>query len=409
MSQPARACPRPVAVISYKWGKACMMVLDTEQEETMSGKGETALGRAMRTLVEYGNVFGAKRLVPIKSAHIAGTFGIIRFNSFYAILKQMLDEGLRVRVPTTVNPRPGREFSVQNRVAFFHQRKLERMLEQLGVIDNYSCVCYEERNMPSRGDIVAWSESSAVQYANSVLGARTNRNSLLIDVCSAVTGYTPEFGYLLDENRRGRLLVRLKIKKMDASALGYLLGTLAVDRVPVVEHYPFNRVELKNMGGAMAASGAVALFHVEGVTPEAPDCASVFDGRPEKEITITQEMIDELRYRGPVDMVIFGCPQMTFDEIMALAPRFAGRKVTKPTIFFMVPDAYRRFEGMDLCKKVIQAGVRLETCCPVSALTSHQGMYKKKKIMTASGKTYYYLDGSLYGTVDDCCAACGVA
>jgi len=108
-------------------------------------------------------------------------------------------------------------------------------------------------------------------------------------------------------------------------------------------------------------------------------------------------------------MVIFGCPQMTFDEIMALAPRFAGCTVTKPTIFFMVPDAYNRFKETDLCKKVIKAGVRLETCCPVSALTSHQGMYKKKKIMTASGKTYYYLDGSLYGTVEDCCAACGAA
>lgn len=383
------------------------MLLDKKQESIISGNEGKALGLALRTLVEYGKVFGAKRLVPIKSAHIAGTFGIIRFKSFYTVLKQMIYEGLKVKVLTTVNPRPGREFSIQNRVAFFHQKDLERTLKTLGVINNYSCVCYDEKNIPSQGDVVAWAESSAVQYANSVLGARTNRNSLLIDVCSAVTGYTPEFGYLLDENRRGRLLVRLKIKKMDASALGYLLGKLVVDRVPVVEHYDFSRVELKNMGGAMAASGAVALFHVEGVTPEAPDFASVFDGKPEKEITITQDMIDELRYKGPVDMVIFGCPQMTFDEIMELAPRFAGRKVKKPTIFFMVPDAYKRFMETGLYAKVKDAGVRLETCCPVSALTSLQGMFKKK-IMTASGKTYYYLDGSLYGTVEDCLKACGV-
>lgn len=383
------------------------MLLNQEQERIISGSEGKALGLALRTLVEYGKVFGAKRLVPIKSAHIAGTFGIIRFKSFYSILKQMVDEGLQVRVPTTVNPRPGREFSIQNRVAFFHQKNLERTLEKLGVIENYSCVCYDEKNIPSPGDIVAWAESSAVQYANSVLGARTNRNSLLIDVCSAVTGYTPEFGYLLDENRRGRLIVRLKIRKMDASALGYLLGKLVVDMVPVVEHYDFSKVDLKNMGGAMAASGAVALFHVEGITPEAPSFAAVFDGKPPKEITITQDMIDELRYKGPVDMVIFGCPQMTFDEIMELAPRFVGRKVKKPTIFFMVPAAFERFMETDLYTKVKDAGVRMETCCPVSALTALQGMYKKK-ILTASGKTYYYLDGSLYGTVEDCLKACGV-
>jgi predicted aconitase len=383
------------------------MLLNQEQERIISGGEGKALGLALRTLVEYGKVFGAKRLVPIKSAHIAGTFGIIRFKSFYAILKQMVDEGLQVKVPTTVNPRPGREFSIQNRVAFFHQKNLERTLEKLGVIENYSCVCYDEKNIPSPGDIIAWAESSAVQYANSVLGARTNRNSLLIDVCSAVTGYTPEFGYLLDENRRGRLIVRLKIRKMDASALGYLLGKLVVDRVPVVEHYDFSKVELKNMGGAMAASGAVALFHVEGITPEAPSLTAVFDGKPQKEITITQDMIDELRYKGTVDMVIFGCPQMTFDEIMELAPKFVGRKVSKPTIFFMVPAAFERFMETDLHAKVKDAGVRLETCCPVSALTPLQGMYKKK-ILTASGKTYYYLDGSLYGTAEDCLKACGV-
>jgi cis-L-3-hydroxyproline dehydratase len=383
------------------------MPFDQKQDHMVLGNKGKAHGLAMRTLVEYGKAFDAKRLVPIKSAHIAGTFGVMRLNSLYSILEQMLGDGLRVKVPTTVNPRPGRELSIQNRVGFLHQKNLERMLEELGVIQNYSCVCYEEKNIPSMGDIVAWSESSAVQYANSVLGARTNRNSILIDVCSAVTGYTPEFGYLLDENRRGRLLVRLKTKKMDASALGYLIGKLVVDRVPVIEHYDFSRVELKNMGGAMAASGAVALFHVEGVTPEAPDLSAVFDGKPEKEITITQDMIDGMRYKGPVDMVIFGCPQMTFDEIMNLAPRFAGRKVRKPTMFFMVPDAYKRFRETDLYEKVKEAGVRLETSCPVSALTPLQGM-RKKKIMTASGKTYYYLDGSFYGTVEDCLTACGV-
>ena len=383
------------------------MILTQEQERMAAGENGKALGLALQTLIIYGNAFNAKRMVPIKSAHIAVTFGIVRFKAFYIILERLVAEGVSVKVPTTVNPRPGREVSLRNRFSFLRQKHLENMLDSLRVIPNYSCVCYEKDNIPSLGDNIAWAESSAVQFANSVLGARTNRNSLLIDVCSAVTGFTPEFGYLLDENRRGKIKVNLKIKNMDAGALGFLLGKLVVDKVPVLEHYDFNRVELKNMGGAMAASGGVALYHVEGLTPEAPDLSTVFDGKPEKEITVTQDDLNEMRYRGPVDMVVLGCPQMSFDEIMGIAPYFENKKVSKPTWFCIVPAAFERFKSTDLFHKVKEAGVVFHTCCPVSALTSSQGM-RPRKILTASGKCYYYLEGSHYGNHEDCLRACGV-
>src|SRR5258706_9194080 len=280
----------------------------------VAGESGAALGLAMRTLIDYGKAFGAARMVPIKSAHLAMSFGVGFMGAYYRILERLVAEGAKVRVPTTVNPRPGNEMNLKNRVAFMRQKSLERMFAALGVTPNYSCVCYEDVNIPARGDVVVWAESSAVVYANSVLGARSNRNSVLVDICSAVTGFTPEFGYLLDENRRGRVLVHLEIQRMDAPALGFILGKRVVDKVPVLERHEFSRGEFKNMGGAMASSGAIALFHVVGVTPEAPDLKTVFDGEPEEGITVTQADLHALRSKDSADMVSFGCPQKMYQE-----------------------------------------------------------------------------------------------
>ncbi|MFC1890163.1 aconitase X catalytic domain-containing protein, partial [Thermodesulfobacteriota bacterium] len=301
------------------------MKLEPEQESILRGESGRALALAMKTLVDYGDAFGAARMVPVRSGHLAGTFGALSFKAYYEVLDRLVAEGVKVRVPTTMNPRPGHKLGLVSRVVFYKQAKLERNLEAIGVTPNYSCVCYEDDNRPGPGDFLGWAESSAVQFANSVLGARTNRNSILIDVCSAVTGVTPEFGYLLDENRRGRVLVKVAAKDIDVNALGFIIGREAVNRVPVIEHLDLDEIELKNMGGAMAASGAVALFHVEGLTPEAPDLKAAFDGHePEETITITQKDLDDLRTDRPdhADMVVFGCPQMSFDEAVTLAGRF---------------------------------------------------------------------------------------
>lgn len=382
------------------------MKLEPEHESILAGEEGKALSLAMKTMVAYGDAFGAKRLVPIESGHLAGSFGIFIYGAYFKILDMLTAEGVRVKVPTTVNPRPGNDLHLLNRATFSNQKRLEIKLEALGVTPNYSCVCYEGDNAPGLGDVLGWAESSAVQYANSVLGARTNRNSVLIDLCSAVTGVTPEFGYLLDENRRGRIMVKLEVERMDASALGFIVGQKAVDRVPVIEHYDFDRAQLKNMGGAMAAAGGVALFHVEGVTPEAPDLEAVFDSAPEAVITITQQDLDGLRTKDPdsASMVVFGCPQMTFDETMELADNFCGARVKKPTWFCMVPEAKKRFEQTAVCEKVKAAGVLVYDCCPLSALTVRSS---KKIVLTPSGKSFYYLHGTEYGTIGDCLLACG--
>ncbi len=383
------------------------MKIDAEQESMFRGESGPALSLAMETLIKYGEAFQAERLVKIKSAHVAGSFGIFSMAGLYEILDRIKMDNLKVKVPTTINPRPGKDLHFLNKIVFGRQNYLENCFQAMGVTPNYSCVCYEGESMPAFGDRLAWAESSAVQYANSVIGARTNRNSVLIDICSAVTGYVPEFGYLLDENRRGEILVKLDISHMDASALGFIIGRKVVDKVPVIEHYPFSPVELKNMGGAMAASGAVALFHVEGITPEAPDVKSVFDRKPEKEIIITQADLDDLRTgkTGRTTSVVFGCPHMTFEEAVELAIYFKKRKVTLPTTFCMVPEAKLRFEKTDLGSAVTEAGVKLRDFCPVAGFSVRLG---NKHILTPSGKCFYYLSGTDYGTVDDCLCACGV-
>lgn len=163
------------------------MELTDKQNATLNGAEGAGVAQCLKTLVDYGNAFGAARLVPVTSAHLAGSFSISVFHTYVEMLERLVRDGTRVRVPTTVNPRPGIDVSLQNRLLFRGQRRLETLFDALGVTPNYSCVSYLGDGAPGLGDIVAWAESSAVIYANSVLGARTNRNSIMIDVSSAVS------------------------------------------------------------------------------------------------------------------------------------------------------------------------------------------------------------------------------
>ena len=382
------------------------MRLTDEQESILRGNSGQAMAQAMETIIRYGEAFAAEHLTPIVSGHLAGTFGVSILKTYYEIIDKLASEGARFRVPVTTNPRPGEKINLINRAIFRKQAHLDRQLLKLGATPNYSCVCYQEANVPARGDVLAWAESSAVVWANSVIGARTNRNSVLIDLCSALTGFTPEFGYLKDANRKGGILVKHNIKKMDAPALGYLIGRLAVDKVPVIEHYPFSEVELKNMGGAMAASGGVAMFHIEGLTPEAPDIKSAFDADPAETVTIDQAGIDRIRTADPqaCDLIVFGCPQMTYEEAMQIAPHFQKAALKKKVWFCMVPADLEKMKTTDTYAKLIDAGVAFHPFCPTIALTLR---LKNRKVLTNSGKMHYYLSGAAYGNLEDCISAAG--
>ncbi|MBI1784780.1 DUF521 domain-containing protein [Candidatus Sumerlaeota bacterium] len=327
------------------------------------------------------------------------------------MLGKFVKAGIKVKVPTTLNPRPGYDFSMQNRVAFRKQKLHEERLAALGVTSNYSCVCYHTANVPEFGDILGWAESSAVIYANSVIGARTNRNSIAVDVCMAVTGLTPEFGLLFEENRKGNMLVKLDIEEMDGDALGYVLGQRIVNRIPVLTHFPFDKVELKNMGAAMAAAGGLGMYHVLGLTPEAPTMEAVFVREPEETITITQKDIDALRLDRPKQeesgMVVFGCPQMTLDEVKDVGRHFVGKKVKRRTLFHMVPHDYEQLQQTPLYRELLDSGVEIFAHCPLSGLSVRVNP-KTKQVLTNSGKLHYYLQGGEYGNMDDMLRIAGV-
>ena len=276
----------------------------------------------------------------------------------------------------------------------------------------YSCVCYEYDNVPQLGDVLAWAESSAVIFANSVIGARTNRHALLADICQAILGLTPEFGFLLDENRHGQVRVHLDVDEMDAPALGFLLGQACMDRTPVIDHHPFSRAELKNLGGAMAASGGVTMFHVLGLTPEAPDENTALGGlEPQETITITQRDLDSVRADHGVQkrtaMVAIGCPQMNLEEITEVAGYFVGKKVQKKTMLHVMPGALRKFEQTPLFDEVLKSGAEIYEHCPLSGLSMRIGI-GKQQVLTPSGKLHYYLEGTQYASLEEVLSICGV-
>lgn len=389
------------------------MEVTSEQQAILDGSEGPEMASAMRTLVRYGETFNAPRLVAIKSAHLSGSFAIASFSGYYELLDKLVHTGVKVKVLTTLNPRPGYDYSMQNRlIAFRKQKEHEDRLAKLGVTPNYSCVSYMSANVPKFGDVLGWSESSAVIYANSVIGARTNRNSIMVDVCMAVTGLTPEFGLLYDQNRRGEVLVKLDIDEMDDDALGFVIGRRVVDRIPVLTHYPFNGVQLKNLGAAMAASGGIGMFHVEGLTPECPSLDAVFDAGPVETITITQRDIDAVRLDRPsqakAEMVVFGCPQMTLDEVKQVGKYFVGKRVKKKTLFHIVPGDYEELCELPLHDQLVEAGVELHSHCPLAGLTVRLSPEKKQQVLTNSGKLHYYLTGAGYGNLDDVLAAAGV-
>ncbi len=387
------------------------MRLTDEQQAMLAGREGEALAKCLRTLVRYGDAFGAPRLVPIVSAHLTGSFKIFFYTAYYEIVRRLVDAGVRVKVPTTLNPRPGYDYRPQNRIVFRSQRWHEEQLEALGVTPNYSCVCYEYANVPRFGEVLGWAESSAIIWANSVLGARSNRNSIMVDICQAVTGLTPEFGYLFDEQRRGQLLVDVSgIERMDAPALGFLVGKLAVDRVPVLTHFPFDRAQLKNMGAAMASSGGVTMFHVEGLTPEAPTLREAFGGREPSEVhVIGQRELDAVRSdaarQQEAGVIAFGCPQMTLAEAAEIGRHFVGKRIRKPVLFHLIPQAAEEFSRTPLYQEVLRAGVEVHTHCPLAGLSLRIGV---GDVLTPSGKLYYYLQGTRYGTVDEVLRVAGV-
>ena len=379
----------------------------------------------MSILVRMAEVWGAAELMDITGAHIDSTIYIGEAGLEYA--ERLASLGARVVVPTTLNvsgldeahwqewpvPADWAEKSYRQMVAY----------QSMGAVPTWTCAPYQTEWKPSFGQQVAWGESNAIVFANSVLGARTERYPDLLDICCAITGRVPAAGLHLTENRAGQLLFRLvdvplAVQQDDTfyPVFGHLLGKVAGDRIPVVDGLRVQPAEdqLKALGAAAASSGAVALFHIVGVTPEAPTLEAAFQGRqPAQIVDVTMDTLRQARRElttaegDRLDMVVLGSPHFSLAEFRQLAPLLEGQH-THPSVQFLVTSS----RGMVLLAR--QAGyldplerfggkVTVDTCILASPMLPPE----VKLLMTNSAKYAYYAPGLLgthitFGSLADC-------
>jgi predicted aconitase len=398
----------------------------TDKDQAMlSGKHGPATQMAMRILVRMAEVYEADELLDIVGAHIDSSIYVGDAGLEYA--ERLASLGAKVSVPTTLNvtgvdEHHWQEWPVPREWAEKAQRQADAY-KSMGAIPTWTCAPYQTEHKPKFGEQIAWGESNPIVFANSVIGARTERYPDLLDVCCAITGRAPAVGLHRTENRAGQILVRLadvpeRLQADDSfyPVLGYLLGQIAQDRVPVVDGLTVTPTEdqLKALGATAASSGAVALFHIVGVTPEAQTLEAAFQGRPPQE-TMELTMADLRATREQLstgagetlDMVVLGSPHFSLAEFRQLA-RLAVGKSQHPRVQFLVTTSRivrDVAQATGVLQPVLDFGARLtvDTCILATPMLPPE----IKTIMTNSGKYAYYSPGLLgvrhvYGSMADC-------
>ncbi len=385
------------------------MYLTKEEEQILNGEAGETLRQAIGILVALGDIYGADRLIPIKSAQIAGV-------SYKTIgdagLEWISDLQGRVKVPAILNP-AGMDLEDWERLRispeFAEKQKLIiQTYAKLGIRCECTCTPYTLEGFDtSYGDHLAWSESSAVSYANSVLGARTNREGGPSALSAALLGKTANYGLHLDENRVPEISIHVEfpLKGSDYGALGYIVGKLAGSKVPVFHLKTTPDVdELKALGAAMAASGAVALYHVEGVTPE---IRRLNFEDPEEKITIERKQLDEVyetlnkATREP-ELITIGCPHCSATELEKIAKLLKGKTVSKELWIFTSRELVKHYP--EYIKTIEKSGAKVvcDTCMVVSPATNRYSC-----VMVNSGKALAYVPGmcgaeAVYGNMEMC-------
>ena len=377
----------------------------------LAGKEGPILSRALSVLVRFGEAFGAQRLVPIQSAHLVASGAFILFLRYMRFLRDIASEGLRVRVPTTLNPRPfdPGDGSLLGRIIFIRQGELERLCARIGCDETYTCTPYLNANAPSAGDTLAWAETSAAAYANSVLGARTNPTPAMIDVCSAVLGRTPEYGLLLDKNRRGTHLITVKARgKIDYGLLGYVTARELVSGVPVIEGIAPTSDELKTLGAALGAAGAITLFHVLQATPEARALGRAILRPDHARLSMTDADLKAAAaaLRGDTDRfshIIIGCPHLSEEELKHIAAAIAGQGMRTRLWLLACERVRQRLDERGGLGELLSAhGAQLKSLCPIYFHDTPRLF--GKRILTNSIKLAHHT-GSSWASLEECLAA----
>ncbi|MBO4972725.1 MAG: DUF521 domain-containing protein [Clostridia bacterium] len=419
------------------------MILTQEQQAILDGaKGET-LAKVMKTIVMYGDAFEAEKLVPITSKynHLVTSFGLKVMSPVYDLMQQLLDAGVASGQKFSVDPRPldknvpanFLQNLVFNKFMYTKQDFYEAQLEKLGLMekDAFSCTCYmdEVGNKPQKGDVLSWAESSAVVYANSVLGARCNRNSGIIDIMGSIVGYVPYFGLLTDEGRKASWVIKVETTKMpEAQLLGSAIGMKVMEDVPYViglDKWIGNELTdsacayLKDFGAATASNGAVGLYHIANLTPEALELGESLILENAKEYVIDDAELERVKNNYPVvwkdpdaapKLCFIGCPHLSLEQLKIWTENIekalseAGKKkVVIPTVFTAAPKVLEAFEKTEYAERLRSTGVITSYICPLMYMNNP--LCKKMPVITSSNKlrTYtsarYYTDGEILSAI----------
>jgi len=405
--------------------------LSRQDSEFLDGGRGKAAQMAMRIVVRMAEVVDAPELMDISQAHIDGCGLLSEAGLEFA--ETLAAGGGKVSVPTTLNMGPldlqnWEHFGVNEQFAAKAVRQ-GKAYTDMGCIPTWSCAPYQGYLTPRFGQQIAWGESNAICYANSVLGARTNRYGDFMDICAGITGRVPKCGLHLKENRKGQILLRLVDIEPSAmqstafyAALGHYLGSAAEEKIPVIEGLDTaaSSDQLKALCAAAASAGAVALFHAIGVTPEANSLEEAFGGNePERVIdvgpSVLQEAWEDLstaKEKDKLDLVVLGCPHFSFDEFRELAGLIRekteqGQTLNAEVKFVIIScqSSYalaERSEYLDVARG-FGAEITLDTCVFHTPMVGGD----TKVIMTNSGKCAYYAPGELgvnvaFGTMADC-------
>jgi len=378
------------------------MKLTPFQTAMLDGAHGRAVQKSMQILAALGKIYGAEELIPVTSVQIAGVSYANLGEAGLAFLSDMADGGGKTRVFTTLNP-AGMDIENWQTLGISPEfaRDQTRVIEafsRMGVVTTCSCTPYLVGNVPLYGQHIAWSESSAVCFANSVLGARTNREGGPSALASALTGFTPAYGLHLGEQRVPQLHFHVEAPlagTFQFGALGKVIGEIIENRatrpVPYLTGIPQASLEeLKSFCASIATYGGAGLFHIQGITPEAP-----LYTLPAESIAISsnqiQQAIDQLSNTAEEpDFISLGCPHLSIDEIAHLARLLAGRQVRKEFWITTARPIKQMADRMGYTRIIEQAGAKFaaDTCCVVAPI---QGRFKT--LLTDSAKACYYARG----------------
>ena len=410
------------------------MVLTPEEQDILAGKQGEVKAKMMRTLVEFGDIFGAKKLEKVThSGHLVTSFGIGLLKPLYKTLDQIIASGLVAEKGFTVDPRPIDYKNVKcglleklvfSKIIYSRQKLYEEQLSKIGLKnkDSFTCACYlpEVGNTPKFGDILSWAESSAVVYVNSVIGARCNRNSGMLDLFGSIIGKVPYYGLLTDEGRKADYIIKINTKKLpEAQLLGSAIGLRVMEKVPyVVGLDKFLGKDLndeaiaylKDFGAATASNGAVGLYHIDGLTPEAKKLGKQLIKSDAIVYEIDDAELEKVYKSYPMmwkkedmkpSMCFIGCPHLTFFQlkkwtknIVAGLQKSGLKRVQVNTIMTTPPQVLEKFKGTPEYAQLLATGCKLSSICPL--MYTNNPLTHKKAIITNSNKLRTYSKSRYY-------------